>query len=434
MNTIDKAEYFLRALRANCHHYKAWVIEAFAEVEALSDPTHAVGRKYPYALTRHPDRSYTFIDPETRMEVTLEGTFKRGAPFQLMEPLSLTPGDLENVRHELLTCYGNALVNAVCLIYPFGSKVEFQTGLLSVKSLEKLIEKRLTDNDKADEGDISIAEYKQFNDAIRHLEGFTQLCVPSASIKTMTVSPHVIKRRNELFEQYKGQLNDPVIQARIDKELSAMEREWMKGDPADRFYISDKSYDVVRKRMHRMIGSESGFGKTGEFIQTSLTEGLNVEDMPSMINALRNGSYSRGALTALGGVGTKRNYRTFQNTTVIEEDCGSKLGLRILMTPELAKHFVSSSIVNADGTVTELTSENIDQYVNKRVTVRSVAYCHTPDQNVCAVCVGKKIAATPNAISTYAADLGSTFLVSFLAAAHGAVLKVTTLDYLAGLE
>lgn len=434
INVIDKRDYFLRAMNAHCYRYKAWVIEAFAFVEELSNPAKVGARTYPYALTRHPDGSYTFIDPETRLETTLEGTFKHGAPFQLMEPIELQADDLPNVHQRLLTCYGNVLTNCVCLLYPFGAKVDFQVGRLTVGKLESLIEKRLADSEPHGDRDLTIAEFKQFNEAIRHLEGFTQLCVPSATVKTMTVSPEVIKRRDELVAQYKDTLNDPVVQAHIDKELVAMEREWMKGDPAERFYIKDKSYDVVRKRLFRMQGQESGFGKTGNVIPTSLSEGWDIENLPSMVNALRSGSYSRGALTALGGVEAKNNYRIFQNTVVSEEDCGTKLGLRMLLLPHMAKHFISSSVINPDGSVTELTDTNLAEYTGKHITLRTVAYCKTADQNVCAVCVGKKIAATPNAISTYAADMGSNFVLAFLAAAHGTALKTTSIDYRAMLR
>lgn len=429
MNTIDKREYFLRAMNAHCYQYKAWVIEAFAFVESLSDPAKVATRTYPYALTRLANGSYTFVDPITGEVTLLEGTFLKGAPFQLMEPIELHADDLPNVHQSLLTCYGNVLVNCVCLLYAFGAKVDFQVGRLTVGKLESLIEKRLVDGAPQGQSDIAIAEFKKFNEAVRHLEGFSQLCVPSATAKTMTVSPAVIKRRDELVAQYKDTLHDPVVQAHIDKELIAMEREWMKGDPGERFYIKDKSYDVVRKRLFLMQGQENGFGKIGEVIPTSLSEGWDVENLPAMVNALRHGSYSRGALTALGGVEAKSNYRIFQNTVVAEEDCGTKLGLRLTLLPGMAKHFISSSVIETDGTVTELTEANVDQYVNKTVTMRTVAYCKTPDQNVCAVCVGKKIAATPNAISTYAADMGSTFLLAFLSAMHGTALKTAKIDY-----
>ncbi len=427
MPTIDKRDYFLRAMNAQCYRYKAWVIEAFASVENLT----AKGKPYPYALTRHPDNSYSYLDPDTQKETLLEGTFKDHGPFHFLEQLIVGAHELPNVGQNTVTFYGNILVNCTCLVYAFGDKVPFQSGPMTVAKMEAVIEKRLTDQplDKAPPGSLSIAEFKKFNEGIRHLEGFSQLCVPSASKKTMTVSPLVLKRRDELLKQYKDQLNDPVVQAHIDRELIQMERDWLKGDPGERFYIKSKSYDIVRKRLFLLLGSESGFGKTGDVITKSLSEGWDIKNLPAMANSLRSGSFSRGAETALGGVDAKNNYRIFQNTTVAEDDCGTKLGLRVTLTPAMSKHFISSSVIEQDGTLTELTEDNVLGYCDRPITLRSVAYCRTPDQNICGVCVGKKIAATPNAISTYASDLGSSFVLLFLAKTHGVALKTSKVHF-----
>lgn len=434
MTTVmNKRDYFLHAMAAQCYRHKAWVLEAFASVEKL-DGSH---KTYPYALTRHENGSYSFKDPHSHEEVILEGTFLKGAPFQFLEEITVGPGDLPNVKETVVTCYGNVLVNSLCLVYPFGDRIPFQTGPMKVSKMESLVEPLLVDSHTPKErwpkNAITIPEFKRFNESVRHLEGFSQLCVPSASAKTMTVSPEVIKRRNELIKEHRHELNDPLVQAKIDKELIAMEKAWMKGDPGERFYIKDKSYDVVRKRLFLAVGQEKGFGHTGDYIPTSLSEGWRVKDIPSMATALRDGSYSRGAWTAMGGVEAKNNYRIFQNTVVAEEDCGSPLGLRLTIPKKHGKLFISSSVIEKDGKVVELTDENIGAYVDKPVTLRSVAFCKTADQNVCATCVGKKIAQTPNAISTYCSDLGSTFLSLSLKAMHGSALKIATFDYLACL-
>lgn len=433
-NAISKRDYFLRAMQAACYRYKAWVIEAFAFTPELVGK----GKPYPYALTRHPNGSYSFIDPESHEEVTLDGTFKEHGPFHFLEEIILGPGDLPNVTEAVVTCYGNVLVNAVCLVYPFGDKIPFQTGRLKVSQLEGLIANRLTDDKTAVERrpkhPITIKEYKTFNEAIRHLEGFSQLCVPSASPKTMTVSPDVIKRRDELLKEHKDDLKDPVVQAKIANELTNLDREWLKGDPGERFYIKSKSYDIVRKKLFLTIGEENGFGKRGHYIPTSLEEGWKAEDIPSMATALRHGSYSRGTWTALGGVEAKNNYRIFQNTVVAEEDCGTKLGLRTTIPKRHGRHFISSSVIEKDGSVTELTVDNIDKYVDKPIVLRSVAFCKTEKQNVCATCVGRKIAETPHAISTYASDLGSLFVGLSLRQMHGSALKTSVLDYLDSLS
>jgi hypothetical protein len=435
---ISKRDYFIKALNAGAYKHKEWVIRCFAEVQ--SQPEHSA--HYPYQLFRTAEGGYFYIDTEhdssNSRRVYLEGTFMHGAPFKLLEQITVGHDEVPNIHQNTVTFYGNLLVNYVCLIYAFGDKVTFVAGPMTVAKMEGMIEPRLADTPAAgkerDPAKLYIDEFKRFNDGVRHLEGFTQLCVPSATPKTMTVSDEVIKRRNELFKEYEGQLEDPIIQAHIDKELTQMERDWMKGDPGERFYIKGKSYDVVRKKLFLYQGQESGFGKVGKTITRSLDEGWDVRNLPDMANALRNGSYSRGALTALGGVDAKNNYRMFQNTVVSEPDCGSKLGLRLTLDKDSAKHFIASYVIEADGHLTELTAANLAEYTDKPITLRSVAYCKTENQNVCAICVGSRIAQTPNAISTYASDIGSKFLSAFLAAMHGKAVKSNKVNYLSMLN
>lgn len=437
IKTIDKRDYFIQAMNAQCYRHKAWIIEAFSHVPHLASETKK-GPSWPYALYRDAEGYYTHIegDPD---KIYIQGAFREGGPLHFLEEIMVAAGEVPNVRQNTVTYYGNLLVNYVCLVYAFGNKMEFVPGPTTISGMESRIQSKLVsvpEHAKAERiaEALYIDEFKLFNDGVRHLEGLSQLCVPSASEKTMTVSPEVIKRRDELFKEHAHELDDPLVQAKIDKELIAMEKAWIKGDPAERFYIKGKSYDVVRKRLFLYQGQENGFGKTGKTITTSLTEGWDIKNLPAMANALRNGSYSRGFLTALGGVEAKGNYRIFQNTVVAEEDCGSKMGMRILLTPETAKHFISSSVIEKNGSVTELTTDNVGKYIGHPIVVRSVAYCKTPNQNICAVCVGKKIATTPNAISTYASDLGSLFVSLMLAAMHGVALKTAKVDYIADLR
>lgn len=435
IKSIDKRDYYILALNAGCYKHKGWVIEAFSYVEHLA--TSRGKADWPYALHRDEEGYYCFLPGESD-KVYIQGAFKTGGPFHFLEEIMVGAKEVPNIHQNTVTYYGNLLVNYTCLVYAFGSRVEFVPGPVTIAKMEERIQPRLATvppDDKIAKAEriaesLYIDEFKLFNDGVRHLEGLSQLCVPSASEKTMTVSPEVIKRRDELFKEHAHELDDPLVQAKIDKELIAMEKAWIKGDPAERFYIKGKSYDVVRKRLFLYQGQENGFGKIGKTITTSLNEGWDIKNLPAMANALRNGSYSRGFLTALGGVEAKGNYRIFQNTVVAEDDCGSKMGMRIVLAPDMAKHFISSSVIEKSGKVVELTEENVQSYVGHPIVIRSVAYCKTANQNVCAVCVGKKIASTPNAISTYASDLGSLFVALMLAAMHGVALKTAKVSYI----
>lgn len=423
-----KRDLFIKAMQDGAYHSKQWVFSAFSVVRKNS----LVREEAPFAIYRDEQgRAYIYQGVEDLL-VYIDDAVPNEPVFHFLDTLTIGPGDIPNLKKEITTTYGTLFVNWVCLVYPFGDKIDYLEGRINIGQIEKIIEKRLR---ATPEGDgprdpqwLYVDEYQRFNEAAFSLGGYTQLCVPSATAKTMTTDPRIAQRRKELIEKYRDQLSDPVIQAKIGDELIAMDREWLKGDPGEGFYIKDKSYDVIRKKMFLLQGQESGFGQSSPLIETSLADGWDVNNLPAMGNALREGSYSRGFLTALGGEATKFNYRIFQNTTVGEEDCGSELGLPTVIRSSEAKSYISSSVIDK-GKVVELTDENIHKYVDVPVLLRSPVYCHTPGVNFCAVCMGKKIASTPTAISTYCADIGSLFQNLEMKKMHGVSLKLAKYDF-----
>lgn len=425
-----KRDYFLMSLKNGSHLHKRWILEAFAVFR--TGPNH----EYAKPLITLEDGRYAVVDKEVEERHQVIEDAMPGEPlFRPLEKLILNPGDLPNVREQVVTTYGNALVNQLVLVYAFNDKLGFLDGLIKIDAIEKEIQDRwddaMSEEDAAklpiDKQPIRTKEYQRFNEAVGQLPGLAQLCVPSATRKTMTADPAMIKRRDELLALHKDRLNDPVVLATILDELTKMDRKWMKGDPGERFYIKDKSYDVVRLKLFIMQGISSGFGTVGELIATSLDETWDISKLPAMVNQLRDGSFSRGAQTALGGVETKFNNRIFQNSTVAEKDCGSKHGLSILMSKDKAPHYQGNYMV-VRGKSVLLTEESLKELEGKVIEVRSPIYCRTSGANFCATCMGDRISSTPQALSTYASDIGGIFLSLFMAAMHGKSLKTEELD------
>ena len=437
---MHKREYFIKALNAGAYRHKAWVIGSFSMTRHV-EARYSEQDYYDYRL--YPDAEkdqYYFQNPENREEKIYLVDSELDTPlFRFLDVIDLAYGDLPNLKKNITSTYGTMLFNAMVLVYAFNDKVAYMEGRIAVPAVEKIIEARLQDDPKpgeqvkADPNVLYITEYKRYNEAMFALAGFTQLCVPSATPKTMTTDPNIVARRTQLLEEYKDRLHDPVIQAKIDQELIAMDRAWMKGDEGEGFYIKDKSYDVVRKKTLLMQGSVQGFGVKGDLVETSLNEGWDIKNLPAMSNSLRDGSYSRGAETMLGGEATKFNYRIFQNTVISEEDCGSQFGIEVEFDELRGPRFLSSSVITAQGLV-EITEATLPKFMGKTVRVRSPIYCQTKGANFCAVCIGRKIATTPQAISTYAADVGSMFLAISMSAMHGKSLKVAKYDLAASIR
>ncbi len=418
---MTKFEFLLEAIRRGAYQRKAWLLSLFSITHSKS-----LGQQY---YIRYSESGVYGLLPDETTEVLLEGTVHGQPLFYPMEKISLKQDDLANVDRDIETTVGNVIANAMVLIYPFNDKVPFVVGRFNKNSIEKHVCELLIDNKEGKNNPkaITVDELLKFNEAVGALTGLSTVVVPTGTAKTFTIDPAIIKRRDELLAEYKDQLHDPAIIAKIEKELIDMDKASFKGDLAEGFLIGKKSFDVARKRMFIMLGIEMGFGDTKEAIGTSLNEGIDVNNLPTLIDAMRAGSYGRGKETELGGEQVKYFYRVYQNTRVEEPDCGTKRGLTWTIDDSNYKNFVGLYLANDAQEV--LTESALKAMVGKTVEIRSPMYCNTKAPGYCAKCVGDAYSANPNALLTAASNVGSVMMNWFMKKMHGVVLKTTKLDW-----
>lgn len=434
---MNKRDYFLTALHAGACKKRAWVNSVFTVTRDTGVPDTTL----PYRLVTLEDQTcYYFEDPEQNGELTeIEGSDKNEPLFRFKEPCVLHPGDIANYSGDgpLTTTYGNVFVNYLILVLPFGKALSYRTGHVKIKDIEAEILKQLVDDPANDdgspppEGQIYVRQMLMFADYALSLVAYSALAVTPNSFKAMQGHPDAIKVRNELVEKYKDQLTDPAIVAMIGKELENLDREWLKDDPTYGFYNTNdsKSFGNVRKKMFYMFGAESPFqdGTTVEFIEPSLNEGIDINHLPAMINSLRAGTHARGAQTQLGGESVKTIYRMLGTSRIAEDDCGSRRGVPLYVGEKNKREFVGHWKVEPGADVL-LTDENIDTYVGQVIDLRSPMTCQTEGKNVCKICIGVKMAETPDGLAAAAAQVGGAFLTTFLKKMHGSTLSTETWD------
>lgn len=443
---MNKYEFFKRALAAGEYKRKEWIISAFSLIrEGAEDWKLAI---YPYRIVPQTN-GYYFVDPENDLGLTKIEGGKVGEPlFTMRERIDITPADIPNCTKALNTTCGNLLVNWILCVFPFGKKISYLEGKISAKSMEQIILKRLQDDPplledlnnpnlepKGSPNDpIYVAEYLKFCDASFFLPGLSQLCVPSATERTMTSSPEIPKLKAKLLKENEGHLHDAATIAKIDAQLVDHDKNvWMKGDPGADFYAvsANKSYNIVRRKSFLMMGAEaSGLSDSldVDLIENSLSEGWDISKFPAMNDSLRMGSFNRGANTMLGGESVKWLLRTSANMTVAAEDCGSVLGLPEHIEVGEESKLVGRSVVTPKGPV-RVTDENAKDFAGKDVVVRSPMFCKLPKTDYCAHCVGEKLGANPTGVSVAIADYGNTFLYIYMSAAHGKALLLAKMDY-----
>lgn len=333
----------------------------------------------------------------------------------------------------LQTSLGTFFVNHYCLVYPFGDKIPYQNGKLSIGGFEKLISPLVKDDNDKDikPTDVTVDEAKKFMNACSAIAGFSNISTPSATKYTMQPAPGIENLRRELIEKYKDKLHDPAIVALIEKQLVEYDKAFQTQDPEGGFYINDKAFNVSRKKLFVMNGLEQSELSGGEktFIETSLSEGWDVSKLPAMIDSLRDGSYNRGAMTALGGEAVKFIFRIFAATRISEEDCGSTIGILTPLTKNNINQYIGNTIILPNKQQVKLDKTNMMTYVGQTLPLRSPGTCKTAHSNFCLTCLGEQLRNNEGSLAALASEVGSKMLGIFMKKMHGVALTTTPWDW-----
>lgn len=415
---MDIRTYFLTALTAGAYKRRSWVLSLFSVFKP--GPNKKAWAPY---LVHRDERGMYFLDPETGESVYLTDGNTNKPLLSPLDPLTLVPGDLPNVKEEVKTTYGNALVNMQILVDPLGDRIPFITGKVKLKAIEgKLV-------DWARKGELDVDAYLRFCNNVQALGGLTQVTVPAASAQSLTGHPDRFRLRNELLEKYKDKLDDPAVIATIDAELEKLDREWIANSPSAGFYIKDKSFAIVRKRLFYMLGAEQQKDSTKlHLTATALAEGIDYKDLPAMLTTQRLGSFNRGANTALGGESVKFYLRAFQNASIAEEDCGSTLTLPYPVTDKNWREFVGFFVLNAQKKPVLIDEAKAKASIGGTLSIRSPIYCKTKGANLCVTCMGEASRSSKNALGELAAAVGSQHMLAMMGSVHGSALKLTDYD------
>lgn len=449
-----KRDYFLAALNYGSYQYKGWVIDCFGYVkypvkdETLkpsgdhplffpNEPKRQPFEEYPYQLFLEDDQ-VVFFDPYTKQWDVLQGVDLGKPAFQFKEVIELNPGDLKNVKVAVKTLYGNTIVNQVALCHSFGDAIDFQTGKISIGKIEdKIAEKLATppeDPNEARDPNLIYTDTlsEKYYQAAYSISGWSQLGAPAATPYTIVTSPEIPTLRRQLLEQYKDQLDDPAIVAKIMKALVEKDIEFQSQDPEKGFLRpGTKDFDVVRAKAYLMHGVEYDFEDQSKItvIDNPLSDGWDINKLPQMANSLIDGSFNRGAMTALGGEAAKFIGRFFLNTQITEEDCGSNLGIIHRITNNNEQDFHWAYYIDSKGETSLMTPDLASASQGKSVLFRSPQYCHTKDGNFCVKCMGKRFENSKTALGALATESGNTLMSIMMSKMHGVALKTEVWDW-----
>lgn len=421
---INKQAWFKQAIEKERWKEPGWVVKLFCvtELENVNDIIVNAEKPIPgFELFINIDnKSYCYWDSDSSEFIPIDGSDVTEPLFTVSEKITLNPGDLPNVHEVTQTTFGNVIVNLYACVYPFGSKLPFFTGKLSGEEIEAMVIQRASkDPSKPQEGEILPEEIDRYKKSVSALAAFSPICCPTASRGTLTVNKQVLARRDELLKKHADEIDDPAVVAGIEKELLDLDMKLNADDPAYQGFFgpASKLRKVGRKRQKILYGVEGGIDGRLRTIKTSLSEGMDYTQIPLTADTITAASQSRGSLTAQGGELVKYNLRMFQNSSIVEDDCGTKNYLAVEVTGDNG-WLENRRMFVGDKTVT-ITKADLKGLIGKVIKLRSPGYCIAKDRNFCKACVDVNLAMRPDGIAVAASAGASRIMMDAMKAMHG---------------
>ena len=249
------------------------------------------------------------------------------------------------------------------------------------------------------EDKIDVEGYKKFLIYVDFIMPWETVLSPAQSEKLLTCTKEIDKLKAKLFKENKEALDrgDPAVSENIEKQLLDFAQEYLKDDPSLDGYLSGAGGSIPNnfKNMYVMRGAirnpDPNAKQEYNIAYSSFLDGINKEEYALFANSLAGAPYSRSKKTEIGGYWEKL-IASALNTEIVGEagtDCGTKHVVEVTLTPDLAPMFMYSYIVKSNGNLEELNSTNLDQYINKKIKVRSSLFCkRTKDGKICHHCAG----------------------------------------------
>ena len=203
-------------------------------------------------------------------------------------------------------------------------------------------------------------------------------------------------KKRELLKKYDKEIkagNDYIVST-MEQELIAYAKELLQNDGSLDVFDNDESADYGNnfKNMFVMKGLVRRNGADGyNLITASYMVGVDKKEYPMFADSLAAGPYARARKTATGGYWEKL-FRAFEHIVLDKpgSDCGTKRTIEITLTKDMVD-YVYYSFIQEGNKLIELTSDNINQYMNKTIKIRFTSLCESKNGKICNKCAGNKL-------------------------------------------
>lgn len=247
------------------------------------------------------------------------------------------------------------------------------------------------------EDKIDEKTYKEFCKKSQKVMPYVSILAPNHSDNMLTITKKINKRKEQLLKEHAEELaanDDNAVKVfdQISNELLDYARELMKDDPAMDMFISGAggSFENNFKNMFIMRGAvkDPTPNKGYNLITSNYIDGISKDEYSALANTLAAGPYARSKKTEVGGYWEKLFMSAFQHITLLDpgSDCGTTRHITMDVTEKNIDGIMYSYVIEGNKLV-EITSENRDKFIGKRVKLRFSSMCKAKN-GICNKCAG----------------------------------------------
>ena len=288
------------------------------------------------------------------------------------------------------------------------------------------------------EDKIKMENYKKYLDYTQYFMPFESILSPNHTEAVLACTKKINKKKQELLKIYKPKLDagDFAAAEDMEKELLKYAEEILSNDPGLDVYLSGagSTWENNFKNMYIMKGAianpDPNAKQQFSVATSNFIDGVSADEYSLLANSLVSGPYSRSKKTELGGYWEKLFVSAFQDITLDPEgsDCGTKEYIEVTITPKNKSMFMYNFIIKNNGDLEELTLDNINNYMNKKVKMRFCTHCKSKT-GICNKCAGNFFYRRGSkAIGLATVQVPSTLKLKSMKGFHDSTIKTSMID------
>lgn len=285
------------------------------------------------------------------------------------------------------------------------------------------------------EDKVPLEALKTFQMKNQKFMPFVSILSPAYSMKMLTISKTLDKKKKELMKKYEKELKakDEKIMDIIEKELLQYSKEILEGDPSMDMFDSG-ARGSFHNNFKNMFVSKGAIknpdpNKGFDLAFSNYMDGISKEEYSTFASSLAAGPYSRAKKTETGGYWEKLFLSAYQHVVILDKgsDCGTKRTVTVKLTEKNCDDWMYSYIVDGNKLV-ELTSDTLPNYLNKTVKFRFSSLCEAKD-GICNICAGNLFTRLGiKNIGTATPQIPSRVKVLLMKGFHDSTIHFTDMD------